>query len=285
MGIIWVASYPKSGNTWVRFLLANYFAGPIESSAQVEDAVPGLDVARDIRPLLATRRHLCIKTHFPWSARHPHVSSTSGAIVVVRYPKDVLLSNLNYHRLVLGTDEGFADQTYVRAFIAAGGDPLWMEKKGYGTLDDHVASWLDGPAAPRHVLVRYEDLMRDAATELRRILAFMDIEPEPARVAAAAQASSFDRMRDLEVKEKTSGQSTPVFPGPSPRQGWSRLFVSEARVGSSLDSLGAGFDAAFDERFGPLMRRLGYESAPSRASYPFAKPAPKAPPDGLSRSA
>jgi hypothetical protein len=285
MGILWIASYPKSGNTWVRFLLANYLAGPVASSADVEAAVPGLDPGRDIAPLLAARSPLCIKTHFPWRADHPHAEHTAGAIVVVRYPKDILLSNLNYHRLVHGSDEGFTDQTYARAFIAAGGDPLWMQKHGYGTLEDHVGSWLDAPGVPRHHLVRYEDLMRDAAGELTRILAFMGVDPEPTRVAAAAQRSTFERMRDLEVKEKSSGRATGVFPGAAPRPGWSRLFVSAARVGSSLASIGPGFDAAFEDRFGPLMRRLGYESAPTQASLPFATPAPTGRPDELSRSA
>src|SRR4051812_49396983 len=39
VGVVWIASYPKSGNTWVRFLLANYLAGPVSCSADVERAV------------------------------------------------------------------------------------------------------------------------------------------------------------------------------------------------------------------------------------------------------
>src|ERR1051326_3408006 len=124
MGIIWIASYPKSGNTWVRFLLANYLAGPITASAQTEEAVPGLDVRVDIRPKLARRNPLCMKTHYPWKADHPHAALSDKAVVVVRFPKDVLLSNLNYQRLIHGTDEGFSDADYARAFIGAGGDPI-----------------------------------------------------------------------------------------------------------------------------------------------------------------
>src|ERR1051326_693324 len=79
MGIIWIASYPKSGNTWVRFLLANYLAGPIESSAQVEEAVPGYDRAADPRPLIEQRGTLYVKTHFPWGPGHPHAELTDRA--------------------------------------------------------------------------------------------------------------------------------------------------------------------------------------------------------------
>lgn len=282
MGIVWIASYPKSGNTWVRFLLANYIAGGVGSTADVERAVPGLGVAGEIEPLLATRSPLLIKTHFPWGGAHPHAAHTAGAIVVVRYPKDILLSNLNYHRLLLGTDEGFTDLTYAQAFIAAGGDPVWMEKKGYGTLEAHVRSWLDAPDAPPVCLVRYEDLVRDAAGELRRILAFLGLPLDEPRVAAAAGASTFERMRELEAVEKSRGQKSEVFPGVSPRAGWNRMFVSEARVGSTLERIGPGLDAAFERRFAPLLKRLGYESAPTRPSLPFA---PTINRDGLSRSA
>src|ERR1043165_2498975 len=102
MGITWIASYPKSGNTWVRFLLANCLAGPITESMQVEGAVPTLADGLDIDRLLGALSPLCIKTHYPWSARHLFAEKTERAIVIIRHPKDILLSNLDYHRMSLG---------------------------------------------------------------------------------------------------------------------------------------------------------------------------------------
>ena len=289
MGIVWIASYPKSGNTWVRFLLANYFAGPITDSARVEAAVPSLTPTTDLVGLLATHSPLCMKTHFPWSIAHPFSAQTEKAIVIVRYPKDILLSNLHYHRLLAGNEDGYSDLTYARAFIAAGADPLWMEKRGYGTLEAHVGSWLDNPTAPPRLLVRYEDLARDTGAELGRILSFLNLAVDWQRVQSAVAASSFHRMREIETREKSTRSDSPVFPGQAPQNGSGRFFVNRGRIGSSLAHIDPKLDEAFESRFGLLMRRLGYNSlAPS---LPFTgtaavRSAPSSPlSDGLSRSA
>ncbi len=102
MGIVWIASYPKSGNTWVRFLLAAYFSGPIQSSEQVSAAIPDLLQGGDPRPALARGQTAYMKTHLPWSAAHPYAADTDRAVVVVRHPKDVCLSCLKHPRLVPG---------------------------------------------------------------------------------------------------------------------------------------------------------------------------------------
>ncbi len=285
MGVTWIASYPKSGNTWVRFLLANYFAGPIGDSAQVGAAVPSISPVASIERLLATHSPLCMKTHFPWSAKHPFADRTDRAIIIVRYPKDILLSNLNYHRMLAGCEGGFSDETYAKAFIAAGADPAWLDHFGYGTLEAHVASWLDDPSAPPRLLIRYEDLARDAGAELERILAFIGVEADAGRVRAAADASSFDEMRRMESREKAAGRITPVFPGKSPRNGWARFFVNQGRTGSSLAHIHPELDRMFEHRFGALMQRLGYDALANGSPYLFAPPAAAPRADGLSQSA
>jgi hypothetical protein len=260
MGITWIASYPKSGNTLVRFLLANYLAGRVTDSNQVEAAVPTLSKETDAARLLATNSPLCMKTHLPWTASHPFADQTDRAVVIVRYPKDILLSHLDYFRLIIGHEGGFQDETYVRAFIATGGDPRWKHNSGYGTLLDHPGSWLDDPSAPKHILVRYEDLVHDAARELTRILGFIGVPVDAGRVRMAAEASSFDQMRKLEVREKAVEKKlTEVFPGKLAREGWSRFFVNQARIGSTIGHIRADLDEKFDRRFEALVKRLGYE--------------------------
>jgi aryl sulfotransferase len=276
LGIVWIASYPKSGNTWVRFLLANYLVGPVRSSADVELAVPGYDRAMDVAARMSTTAEagpggprnqpgrVYIKTHFSWGPEHPHAGMTERAIVVLRNPRDILLSSLNYHRLEDGHDgAGYTDEAYARWFIQFGGDPVWQRL--YGTLEQHTASWLDAMNVERHV-VRYEELKADAAGTLAGILRFLDLPVDVERIAMAARESSFERMRMLEVREKSSGRTGPVFAGKPPRPGWERLFVSEGRTGSRLSRFAPDLDRLFDERFGPLLRRLGYHDDAAPAS-------------------
>jgi hypothetical protein len=255
MGVTWIASYPKSGNTWLRFLLANYLDGPIQTSAQVEGIVPSY--TRELVPeaWLQARKTLFVKTHFRWGPEHPHAAITDRAIVIVRYPKDILLSALNYHRLQDGHDDGgYTDEAYARWFIQFGGDPRWLPL--YGTLEQHIASWL-GADLP-HLLVRYEGLKADAAGELRRILAFTGQTADEDRVRRAVENSTFERMRAIEDREKAANLSGMVFATRPARPGWNRYFVSEGRTGSSLAHLGPDLDGLFDQRFAPVLHRLGY---------------------------
>src|SRR5689334_16270322 len=141
MGVVWIASYPKSGNTWVRFLLTNYLAGPVQRSADVAATIPSLHEPYDKARLEGAETVYC-KTHYPWFASHPHADKTRKAVVIVRHPKDVLLSNMDYDRLLSGREKDYTDAQFAGSFIAAGGDPRWVAM-GYGSLEQNVSSWLD----------------------------------------------------------------------------------------------------------------------------------------------
>ncbi len=255
--LVWIASYPKSGNTWARFLLANYLAGPIERSDQVEALIPGFTVGEDKSAYLAGRAQAYGKTHYPWNDKHPHASATDRAIVVVRNPRDVLLSNLNYVRVARGTDLGFSDLGYARTFIKMCGDPAWLDA-GIGTLEEHCESWLGpGMTLPRLVL-RYEELKSEPGRELRRVVEFLGMVPDPERIDQAVKHSSFEQMRAMEVREKAQRRNGVVFPGPAPRPGWRRYFMNEGKVGSTLAHINPDLDREFDERFKHLLSDLGY---------------------------
>ncbi len=267
--IIWLASYPKSGNTWLRFLLASYFFGPPASSVEVGQRIPDIHKVKIIPPVaghdlglgISTpgRRVVLAKTHFAAAVGHPHWNQTAAAIVVVRNPADVLLSNLNFMRL-----EGsvaslkVTDEQYARIFIQMGGDPRWLDT-GFGTLDLHLASWQGASTFPR-LAIRYEDLKGDTAGTLRRIVEFLrpvgGVDEE--KLAAAVQASSFERMREMEVEEKKAGKRT-MFEGNAVKARRGETFVRGGRTAQTLSHLGMDLDVACEHRFANFMSITGYE--------------------------
>src|SRR5581483_10745797 len=115
-------------------------------SAAVERAIPALES----RPNLdhPDGRLALIKTHNLYTTLPP-AARTAAFIYIVRHPKDVILSNLNYQRLIQDQhfNETVSDSDYARLFIRYGGEPQWRIL-GYGGLEEHIASWLDAPRVP-----------------------------------------------------------------------------------------------------------------------------------------
>src|SRR5262249_41560544 len=150
--------------------------------------------------------------------------------------------------------------------ITLGGDRQW-QANGFGTLRQHAESWmLRHPF--RRLVVRYEDLKTDTAGQLRSILEFLDEKVDEDRLASALSKSSFDQMRAMEVRERSGKTALTSFSGGQLRTAAKapRYFMNEGKTRGSLEHLGAGLDAAFDRRFGGLMRALGYSGDTERAA-------------------
>ncbi|MCA9300219.1 MAG: sulfotransferase domain-containing protein [Phycisphaerales bacterium] len=253
--MIWIASYPKSGNTWVRFLLASAM-GDVTTTDGVAKLVPDLHVKGQIGQAADVTPRLC-KTHLPWRDDHPHAPDTNGAIYIVRNPVDVMLSNLNYHHLIESKTGGQSidDRLYATAFIRQGGDPRWSAM-GFGSLIEHPTGWLER----EHCLVRYEDLRRDTEAHLRRLFEYAGIPTDEDRVSRALRGGDFDAMRAMEVRSRARGADD-VFAGTTKTLRKGIYFMNKGASDQSIAHLGKGLVDQFNERFAPFQERFGYEKA------------------------
>lgn len=254
MSITWLASFPKSGNTWLRFMLYAYLFGDIKTSGDINRRIPAIH--RDPRVAPEGDETLFVKTHFPLVDRHPQLALSGGAVYVMRHPKDILLSGLNYHRMTGALPDTQTDEQYARIYIQRGADPIWIGQ-GFGTWEQHVASWTTTDRFGVHVTT-YEKMKADTEGELSAILRFAGVEPEAERVAGAVKAAHFDQLRALEIREKTSGEKDKLFPGAVKRSKAPRFFMNKGKTGQSLDSIAPGLDELFNARFGEAMKRSGY---------------------------
>lgn len=209
--IFWLASYPRSGNTWLRVLLANVLYSDIASSDQVAELVPNIHHGITGNHLMQ-RRAVIIKTHWLYGPGIPLKGETVGAIYAVRNPVDVMASALRHQFMIdfihakMPTPEalGRMARRWVKVYLANRGAPQWV-KSGFGRWDAHVQSWTqECTTIPVHV-VRYEDLRAEPQPSLDAICRFLKISATPASLAAAIEKSSMARMRRLEQQEIEAG--------------------------------------------------------------------------------
>jgi len=258
MSITWLTSYPKSGNTWVRFLLYNAIYGPPKHSLDIARKIP--DIHRPIPFDPPDDGRLLCKTHFAYSPTHPKIEETERALLIIRDPRDVLFSTLNYRRLSGLTTKQMSDETFAKRFIANMGDPDFLSI-GFGTWLSHIQSWQSQTAFPVET-VRYEDLKADPISTLKKIVTFLDYPLDDEAINAAIKASSFDSMRALEIREKHARAKNPksktLFVGTESARTSNTYFMNAGKSAQSLARISQAIEQAFNNAFAKPMKSLGY---------------------------
>jgi len=220
--IIWIASFPKSGNTWARSFLANYFQPPgksldINSLRQFTTA----DVREDffdranggpfrgrsiddwmrVRPkalrLIAASKpgHHFVKTHCQLIqlGAQPLIPPevTAGAIYLIRNPFDVALSYARH----MGVDTDAAIGRMADKTAIQGNASGIMEF--VGRWDDHIGGWTTAPGLTLH-LMRYEDVVADSARAFRDLFRFLGMPVDEAKLQRTLKRTSFEALQKQE---------------------------------------------------------------------------------------
>ncbi len=244
-----VVSYPRSGNTWTRFLIAN-LAFPTENVtfANIERLIPDTS-SQSNRALKRTPRPRIIKSHTYFDPRCRRV------LYIVRDPRDLVLSYYHFQRRCRQIADDYPLADYVDDFVHGR-----LISAGWGSWGENVASWI----YTRHnrdgfLLVRYEDMQADLELELKRIAEFLRLEPTPERLQHAIEASSPERMRELERTQSDLWVATRKHRKDIP-------FVGAAASGQWQSDLPAPLAAKIESTWGNLMLMLGYPLLTSEVS-------------------
>jgi len=283
-GLAWLASYPKSGNTWTRIFFNCLFArsgepvdinnlqyGEIASSRYCVSEALGIDVDElshnevdHLRP--QAYRQLAIdeaefKQENPDSELIIHKvhdaysylprgqalfppEATRCAVVLVRNPLDVALSYANHNSCSV---EKAVD------LICNNNNALCKSLDRYdGQLrqllwcwSDHVASWLDADI-PK-LVIRYEDLKQSSVKYFTKMCEFLEIEHNHEEVCAAVEACEFKKIREMEIKGGFKEKAPKV-----------KHFFRKGIVGDWQTNLDEKLVARVIQYNHASMRRLGY---------------------------
>ena len=243
-----LVSYPKSGNTWTRFLIANLVYPERQPDfSNINELIPDPE-ALSKRHLARMSRPRVLKSHQFFDPRYQQI------IYVVRDPRDVALSQYHFHRKRRVIDDDYPIEKFVTRFVAG-------ETSEYGSWAENVASWLATRYSHRgFLLLRYEDMMADTAAELAKVAALLNIPADPSRIAHAVEQSSASKMRALESAQTALWSSTKDTRQDVP-------FVRAAKAGGWKSALPTASVTELEQAWGPLMKWLGYELASNPAEH------------------
>lgn len=271
MGFIyWIASYPKSGNTWTRAFLTSVITGGLGGKLnKLRQIIPDENSGRFYQPFLRkpiteatnaelalirpkahrlmakeAQNFLLLKTHSMVAMHNgtPTITSdvTAGAIYLLRNPLDVAVSYSDFRQRDL-------DKTI--ALMNASGRELARPKFGAyevsGSWQENVESWTR--PHDRILTQRYEDLLADPGACFRRIVQFLKMDVTEERLASAINESSFET---LKAAEQDAGFVE--------RPQMTEAFFRSGRAGEWRERMTEGQVAAVVTPNEALMKRFGY---------------------------
>ena len=224
--IVWLASYPKSGNTWLRAFLANLIAnrptpvplaelpnyGRLEAEPELYSRIAGrpsteLSFAElcALRPQVhaaiaaAAPKTVFVKTHSMAGAMDgvplltPSVSA--GSIYVVRNPLDVVIS-MSHH---FGIDLDAAIDYLNNENSATENSELFVSEF-LGSWSQHAKSWAD-MESERILILRYEDLLDKPAKYFGKVARMIGADNDRVRVERGIRHSDFRALADMEKRD------------------------------------------------------------------------------------
>jgi hypothetical protein len=192
-----LASYPKSGRTWFRFILSNYFDRAEKLGANINlhtmfSVLPNyaLDDGRGMGAFRFERKRpglpLVLVSHFPYRR---FLFGAKPIIFMVRDPRDLMVSAYFHATRHKHRFEGDITQ-----FLA---DP----EQGVADLVRYLNSWTKGLQRHPHLILSYEDLQADTEEQTAQALRFLRCKIDTVALREAIHASRFEAMRDMEKAE------------------------------------------------------------------------------------
>ena len=228
--IVWLASYPKSGNTWFRVFLSNLlsekaqpvsinelYSTPIASSRVLFDDYSGvsasdltLEEIEELRPEVyrqiarETEDTVFQKVHDAWRltpSGKPMFPSdiTKGVIYFIRNPLDVSVS-FAFHSSRKPGKTVLQVNNKNHAFCQK---PNRIYNQLLQPLSDwsgHVKSWVDESGLPVLVL-KYEDMLTDTFGEFRKAVIFAGLIKSDEKIRSAIKASDLEKLAAMEKEE------------------------------------------------------------------------------------
>ncbi len=267
--IIWLASYPKSGNTLIRALLSSYFFTQdglfnfnlIKNITQFPSSSIfhklGIDIKNEkevIKNYIKAQESINKKNSINFLKTHSYLfnidnnpftdlNNSLGAIYIVRDPRNVVTSYAHHFNISVEK----ASERMVNSIEYGGNYDSKYEsdrtKVFLGSWSSNYDSWKSFKLAGKYLLIKYEDLLNNTEATLIKILDFIyrlrevKFNLDHDKIKNIIDTTSFNYMRNLEKKKSfiesrtnnTTGKKIPFF-NLGPQNDWRKLLDEKIRL-------------------------------------------------------
>lgn len=231
---IFIAGYPKSGNTWVQNLIAGmllHSTSKLLSYNLVNEIIPDVHAKKYYKRFFDT---MIFKTHDLPKKEYKKV------IHLVRDGRDVMVS---YNKMELNKNKNYP---YDLKDMVIKGKGLWPSKWHY-----HTQKWISNPFNAKIIIVRYEDLLVQPVIELQRLCAFIGISISEEKIISIIDNNTLNNMRFRAEKYGMDNDNK-----------WKNKSVSaffrKGEVGNYKDELGVDLISFFNKESKKELKYFNY---------------------------
>ena len=229
---IFIAGYPKSGNTWFQNLITGIYFGvdpDLAPDTLIQELVPDIHFKKYYRRL---KTPMFFKTHDLPRPEYKRV------IYLVRDGRDVMVSYYHHQMAVRNGEVDFMA-------MVCEGEGLFP-----GKWHEHVRAWAANPYDAEKIVIKYEDLQEDPLTHLTRFCDYAHIDRDQAFLQRVIDQTEFTKMQAKEKEGRISSANKTWPPD--------KHFFRRGVVESYRDEMPSDVLAAFLQDAGTLLGELGY---------------------------
>ena len=229
--IIWIASYPKSGNTWVRSLLSTYLYQDdgnfnfdllykigqfpnkkflkyfLKDFSDIKKVSDYWIAAQDRINLFNENKTIFLKTHSALCTLENNAftnkNNTKAVIYIVRDPRNVITSLSNHFSKNIEESYKFITKKSLMLTDSEWGGDTFGIATIIGSWSEHYKSWQKIKFAPI-LIIKYENLINDTENSLIKIIKFLknyiDVEIDTKKISKTINSCAFDNLANMEKK-------------------------------------------------------------------------------------
>lgn len=234
---IFIVSYPKSGNTWTKFLIANLISITDVNFNNIDTIIPNIYRNKD-KELIKKKQPRFLKSHEYFNPKYKKV------IYIARDPRDVAVSYYYYSIKLKFIEKDVKLHDFVAKFLNGNVDC-------FGSWQENVGSWLGAREKNENFLfLKYEDMLSNTLGELNKISDFLSMNKSIQELNECVEKSSFENMRKLELQNDFESVKSSNNEG--------LYFMRSGKSGEWREALDKKDSDLIEKQWGDLMKKIGY---------------------------